>query len=367
VKRDESDWYESEEMTRFGMIAELQRIRRRMSVRPWPAVLLALVITSAIAYRVASKKRMYTADVVLAMNEGTLGTSDRDKSIPFADLKQYVANVLLPDAEVLKLIERRQPGRIAAVGGPFALETFRDKIDVFIWKNSFAFYDDEDATANKSARIGIDVSAADPEEAYEIGMDLANIAIAEHDRQRRRLSADVAKEIAIARSTLAIKLDDLDSDLAVAQGALDDAKRIGNNEKAATLLVDIATMKQSQKQISLALQSFEGPAAIADQMTAAHLGITLSIVDHFRPEKAEMSGLVLAMVIAVIGTFALLGAALIIGAFDSRVHDTDDVTRLGLPVLGHVPGFPGDHVGSLDSRGATRARVPSFLRWRSQR
>ena len=57
----------------------------------------------------------------------------------------------------------------------------------------------------------------------------------------------------------------------------------------------------------------------------------------------------------------------VLGAFDSRVHDTDDVERLGLPVLGHVPGFAGDHVGSLEARGVLRARVPSFLRWRSQR
>ena len=58
---------------------------------------------------------------------------------------------------------------------------------------------------------------------------------------------------------------------------------------------------------------------------------------------------------------------IVIGAFDSRVHDVEDVARLDLPVLGHVPGFPGDNVGSLEARGALRARVPSFLRWRSHR
>src|SRR5688572_23745804 len=105
-------------MTRFGMIAELQRIRRRMAVRPWPVILLAIVVTSAVVFRVASKKRLYTADVVLAMNEGILGNAERDKSIPFTELKQYVANVLLPDNEVLKLIEKRFPGRIAKVGAP---------------------------------------------------------------------------------------------------------------------------------------------------------------------------------------------------------------------------------------------------------
>jgi hypothetical protein len=73
------------------------------------------------------------------------------------------------------------------------------------------------------------------------------------------------------------------------------------------------------------------------------------------------------MVAVVVGTGSLLGSALLLGAFDSRVHDTDDVARLGLPVLGHIPGFAGDNVGSMQARGAARARVPSFLRWRSHR
>jgi hypothetical protein len=72
------------------------------------------------------------------------------------------------------------------------------------------------------------------------------------------------------------------------------------------------------------------------------------------------------MTLIIIGTGALVGATLFLGAFDPRVHDTDDVARRGLPVLGHVPGFSGDRVGSLRARGARRARVPWYLRWRSR-
>jgi hypothetical protein len=76
---------------------------------------------------------------------------------------------------------------------------------------------------------------------------------------------------------------------------------------------------------------------------------------------------VVMMIAAVIGTFSLVGAALVLGAFDSRVHDADDVIRLGLPVLGHVPGFAGDNVGSMRTRSAAPTRVPSFRRWRFHR
>src|SRR5205814_558689 len=83
----------------------------------------------------------------------------------------------------------------------------------------------------------------------------------------------------------------------------------------------------------------------------------IAIVEEHRPERPEGRGFLIAMIAVVVGIGSLLGAALVVGAFDPRVHDTDDVARLGLPVLGHVPGFAGDHIGALRSRGASGARV----------
>src|SRR5512140_1214869 len=119
------------------MIAEVQRIRRRTRIRPLPVLLLAFVITAAVSWKFGSKKRLYTSNVVLALNEGTL-TGERDHSIPFDQLKEYVSHRLLSDQEVLKIIERRAPGRVEKVGAPFALASFWDRIEILIWKNSFA-------------------------------------------------------------------------------------------------------------------------------------------------------------------------------------------------------------------------------------
>lgn len=361
------DWYASEQPTRVGMVAELQRIRRRTGVRPLPVIALAILITAGVTWKFAMKPRLYTADVVLAMREGVFG-NERDSTIPFDQLKEYVSNVLLPDTELLKIIEKRLPGRVDRVGKPFALESFRDKLEIFIWKNSFAYYDDEDADARKSARIGLEVSDEDPDVAYDIAMDLARVAIDTHDAQRKKVTSMLAGELAKFREGLVIKLDELDAELAQKEDALIKAKRAGDNQIAATLVVDIANLTQTRKRRAQQVKEVDSsPDMFADEVTEAKLDITIAVVDQVRPERVEQSGLILGMIIAVIGTGALLGAALVLGAFDSRVHDTDDVTRLGLPVLGHVPGFHGDHVGSLDARGAARARVPLFLRWRSQR
>jgi rhamnose transport system permease protein len=40
------------------------------------------------------------------------------------------------------------------------------------------------------------------------------------------------------------------------------------------------------------------------------------------------------------------------------------VTRLGLPMFGSVPAFPGDRIGSLADRGATVQPEPWWQRWR---
>jgi hypothetical protein len=50
---------------------------------------------------------------------------------------------------------------------------------------------------------------------------------------------------------------------------------------------------------------------------------------------------------------------LFVGAFDSRIHDREDAERIGVPVLGHLPSFPGDQVGSLRARGVRGRRVAS--------
>jgi capsular polysaccharide biosynthesis protein len=355
------DWFEAEEPIERGMVSELQRIQQRMRIRPLPVLVLALVITAGVAYKFMSKPRMYTSNVVLALNEGVLA-GDRDNSIPFDQLKEYVAHVLLPDQDVLEVIERRAPGRVAKVGAPFAIASFWDRIEILIWKNSFAYFADEDANAQKSARIGIEVTDADPDNALEIARDMAAIAISTHDANRRKLSAELAGQVAQMRQTMNERLEELGAQLASKQQQLEEAQRTGNYRLTGTMLVAVTTINQEIKRAASQLKAIDAsPDAFADRVVEAKLDTTISIVDQFKPEKVEQSGMVLAMIIMVIGTGALVGSAMVLGAFDSRVHDIDDVSRLGLPVLGHLPRFGGDHVGSLDARGAGRVLRPTTI------
>lgn len=361
-------WYESEESTRAGLVAELQRMRRRLTVRPLPVLLLAALITAAVTYKVVHKQPLVEAEVILALTEGQLGGTGQ-AGIPADQLRAYVNAVLLPDKQLIAMIERRNMYTLRTkLGAQFALGELREQIEIDIWKNSFQYYDDDDATAKKSARIGITVMDADPDQAFAVAHDLASIAIVQHEIERERISRAVTDEVTLMREATATRLGGLEAAIALKQAALARARQDGKNGLASAILLDLATLGSQHKHASEQMHSISTTRdGIADQISAAGLDLTLEIVEERRPDRPERSKFVLIMVLVVVGTGALLGAALFVGAFDSRIHDTDDVERLGLPVLGHVPGFAGDSVGSLHARGARRARVGSVMRWRSPR
>lgn len=357
-------WYESEQSTRTGMIVELQRIKQRTRVRPWRVLALAAFVTAAVTYRFATKPKHYEANVVLAVNEGSMASRS---GIPFDQLQEYVNQVLMPDNRLIELVERLDLHRLRTkLGDQYALEELRGQTEVEIWKNSFTYYHESESNALKSARVGLTVGDADADLAFEVARGLATIIVEEHDKRLAKAAAQLTAEVQLARDELTKQAEDLTAEITLKQTALVNAKLAGKTGLAAALVVDTAALAEREKQIKDQLsQIAASPEVVADRAAAAGLDITIDVVEERRPIKHEQSELVLAMIIVVIGTGAFVGSALMLGAFDSRVHDTDDVARLGLPVLGHVPGFPGDDVGSLDARGAKRARVPSFLRWRS--
>jgi hypothetical protein len=359
-------WYRSEQPTRLGLVFELRRVALRFRVRPLRVLLLAAVVTSGIGFKFIKKPKLYEADVVLALTEGTEYSGK--SGIPFDQLRAYVTSVLMPDAKLLALIEDRNLYRLRrTLGSQWALGELWEQIEVEIWKNSFVYYDEEDYRARKSARIGLTVIDGNPDQAMILARDLASIIIATHEEQRRLVASSLAAKVEMMRAALDKKLSELATILSVKQAALAAATQQGDTRLEAALYTELTGLARDEKdaedQLSVILKS---PEAVADQLTAAGLGIRIDLVEERRPDRAEQSWLALAMTLIVIGTGALFGSALLFGAFDSRVHDPDDVTRLGLPVLGHVPGFPGDRVGSLRSRGARRARVPWYLRWRSR-
>lgn len=358
------DWYDREESTRLGLISELQRIKRRTRVRPLPVILLAALLTGAIVYKVSTKKPLFEAEIVLSLQQGIL--SERKVAIPVDQLREYVTGVLMPDNKLIAMIERRNLYRLRKkLGNDFAVESLREQLEVQIWKNSFIYYDEEDEDTLKSARIGITITDGDPDLAFDIARDLAGIVMQTAGELKQKAADEATRAVRAGRAALDKRDSDLTTSLSLKQTALATAEALDKKELVQALKLDIFNLDTQIKSVELRLNNFAASnEGLASRIAAAGLDMQISIVEEHHPERPPPNNLVLIMLAFVVGTFALLGSALVLGAFDSRVHDADDVTRLGLPFLGHVPGFPGDTVGSLAARGAARSRVPSFLRWR---
>ncbi|HEX2685923.1 MAG TPA: hypothetical protein VHN14_04865 [Kofleriaceae bacterium] len=361
------DWYMSEQPTRRGLVAELQRIRRRTLVRPIPVLVLATVVTSAIVYKVATKVTLLESEVVLALTEGSL--AGEATGIPVDQLRAFVTSVLLPDNKLTELIEKRDLYRLRKKLGPeFAIEQLRGSLDVQIWKNSFTSFDDADDNARRSARIGLTVADSDPDRGFDLARDLAGIVIETLAIQRQKLADEILKQVAALRKALLERLDQIESEISRKQAASEEALQAGRTELAGIFGLDLTELDRQKRDIEEQLVRIAtSRELLAGQIAAAGLDLSLSIVDEHRPERPARSNFVLVMIAVVVGIVALVGSALVLGAFDSRVHDGDDVARLGLPVLGHIPGFIGDNVGSMQTRSVVRPRVPSFVRWRSHR
>jgi hypothetical protein len=361
------DWYESEPSTRTGMIVELQRIRRRTRVRPIPVILVAALLTAGITYKLATKKQVFYAEVVLALREGSLLNQEKSTGLPLGELAEFVRAVLLPDARLADLIEKRGLHRMRkSLGMPWAINELRESIEIESWRNSFVYYDPDNPNREASARVGLTVMDDDPDRAYLLAHDLALIVMDEVREHRLKLARTAANDIAKMREGLTQRLDSLERERT--ERMVVHAKAVEAGKMALAQAVNLRLLqideqqKSTEKTLSTIVTSQE---ALVDRIAEAGLDLVVELVSERRPARPEDKSLIIVMIAVVVGVGSLLGAALVLGAFDSRVHDTDDVARLGLPVLGHVPGFPGDRVGALEARGVQRGRIPSFSRWRS--
>jgi hypothetical protein len=363
---NEDAWYASEPSTRRLMIAELQRIKRRTLVRPLPVLLLAAIITGGIMFKIARKKPILEAEVVLALSEGSLTAERHDTGIPVDQLRAYVENQLMPKAKLAEIIERRDLYHLRKkLGMDFAIDELRGQMEIQIWKNTF-LYDDE--YGGRSARIGITIGDTDPDRALDLARDVAQVVVETQNEKRQAKADRLAAQVANIRDQLQTRSGELAREIAEKEIELDKARSAHKDGIAQALDLELDQLTKEAKVVDKDLQTVAGSRdQIEDRIAAAGLDVTMSVVDEERPERPASHTFELIVIGVVVGLGALLGSALLVGAFDSRVHDTDDVERLGLPILGHVPGFPGDKVGSLAARGALRRRVPSFLRWRSQR
>ncbi len=358
------DWLESEPPTGRLWVADLQRLKRRAKTRLLLIFAITFALTGAAARKFSKRGASYDATVYLSLDESAL--SSGRNSVPGREIIQYVSNVLIPDTELAALANRKNLHPLRKkLGDEYAVSELRMQFELEVIQNDYAERRVVDQA--RTAQIQITVYDASPEEATELANDIAEIAVKTAETRNAEDARALTAEVERILEQLRARAAEASTEMLAARTALSEARDRQDPEDIARQSVRYEQAELQWRRADTASEESARVAtseASAEALQKAGLGINARILD--RRNAGALVDLRTGMAIAVTFVFfgSLVAISLLVAAFDSRIHDAEDVTRLGLPVLGQVPDFPGQTTGSLRQRGVRHHRVPSFLRWR---
>jgi len=343
----EVDWIDAESDAQ-EMRTELMRLKRRAARRPILLVILCLLGVSAVLYKVSKRQPIYQATIVMRVTEGVV--VDEESPVVRQGLAHYLWSVALNTKRLMPIIEKYNlyPNR-ENFGPAYAIERLRDALAIDVTSNRFTQARDY-GDALRSAGIRVHFTDLDPVLAFDVAQELSLALVAAEQERRANMAA---KLNAIADDTVERvedKLSGLKLELATAmaiksrtaaQKAQSDVqqKRLIASIKDTQLLLENVSAERDQTMLAIAAEG-KGQA------------LRFEVMDVRPPVIAPKTSWVAYGLIGLFVFLCLLPICSIgIAALDSRLHHIEDLVRLGLPVVGHLPTFPSDSVGSMNERG----------------
>jgi hypothetical protein len=336
---------------------ELQHLKRRARNRIGLVLLLTVGATAALVGYVARREPLHESTVVVRITEGGL-LSERSP-LTRGDLRQYIVDSALSSRNLLALIERFDLYPVHRLRGDrFALARLEDRLDVEVFRNYFV-RGSEGRTTSRTARVAISFRDPDRERSFAVTRAVADLVIATETQRRRSYSADdlrIAEQAfhvaATALAERAAEVSELEVALAAATGPGDAARR-------GSFTVELATARSQLEAQRLLVDAVRGrleEVALLHASEGAQLGLQYTIADEQAPPPrgARLPRLARLALVCFLILLPLCGVA--VGAFDGTLQDAEDLDRLAVPVLGHVPPFRGHRVGGLDERRRRRRR-----------
>jgi hypothetical protein len=332
---------------------ELMRMYRRARRRPLLTIVVALLMAGAVCAVRARKKQSFAASVTFRVSEVQQGATFVAPR-PTKELKEYVSSVAMRSSRLMDLMEKRGLYKNLLQDDPVtAVDFFRSDIEVEVIRNYFV----EEWATNKSARLILTYIAGTAEEAAVIATDLGDLVVDEENRRRQAVAQAAASDsrtmVAMARADVDARqaqITRLEADLVQAKG-----------QEAAAIRVQLEGLRKSVDPSLDRLTKAEQRSAeldVALVLELNDLGVRFDKVDE---RLRVVSRHATAKILVGLGVFmfvlSLPFAVMFVGAFDSRIYDLDDVNRLGIRGLGHVPPFRGSDIGSLAERARASGRV----------
>lgn len=357
----EGDWLDQEPSMRSIMIAELKRFKGRMKARPARVLVLAGLCTALALARYATRPRLYTARVLLSATQGWLNDED-GSPLPNQEIRDHVYNYILNKKVLIEeVIEKHGIHRdtMKKFGEEAAIAEIKDPLAIHVFRNYFLFSQRQESTP-RSMRMVVSYTSTDPEFAYEMASLIASLVVENVQSQRLREARFAARNASEASARLLREAASRKAALGELMFELTRAERARDARALAETRVAIAelgaALEDSETQRSM-VQSEARDIEFRLRAEERNMALLWSVAGAFRPRAMGRPGPIRLTAIGIV-CFCLFVpiCAIGLGAFDSKVRDLHDVRRLGLPVLGHIPAFRGDHVGSLEARGVSMGR-----------
>jgi hypothetical protein len=324
---------------------ELASIKRKALARWQRTVILAMILSSVAVLWRWRRPSLYEGTVVMRVTEG-----DIDDEVPVHEetsLRGEIEQLSLSRGVLLSVMETFDLYPVQRNVNPtLAVESMRESLQVKLIQNYFARERYEDDPM-RSARVSITYQDPDPERAVHVARDLAR-RVVEHQTRSREQVAGLAVESAsgvvdqLQRAIARSRSEQATLHLSVV--SLDGADAAMERARLTTLNDEVKHLERSLKTARLEQAGLDLRRAIQVES----LGMRFEIIDDGRAEQILLTHEEqLELTAAVSVLLALLVVGFVIGALDTTVDDSDDVRRLAIPVLGHVPGYRGVHAARL--------------------
>ena len=310
-------WLEQEPPLAAAGFRAASRIARR-GLSSWPlSVFLGVLVAGGLTFWQSRARPVYEVSVTLRVSETAVEPSGSDLGL--GALHAYVDDIVFTSAR-LKEVMSHHPELFPDLerDPSLSLMHFRDRLETTIADNDF-IEDRAPGDPPRTARISVLFRAGDPEAAWNIAHELADLLIDSTRAGQRSVleRAEAAAALAVHRAETAVK-------------DLSDATPVGQPNPAlenARLELTNARRVYSDAQISL-------------RAAMEHQTLRFDVVDQGRLPEPVNRAVTLTQGFLVT-LFAAFGAAwLLAGALDPRVLDDEDLTSLGVPLLGRMPPLP---------------------------
>jgi hypothetical protein len=340
------DW-ESREPGRGFARAEIKRLLRRARPRRWLIVLCAILASAGFVTKRILFPAPQTARISFRLIEADL---DLTKALhPHRGYLDYVWGVLLSSPRLLEVIKAYDlyPDKYAK-DPRLAVEALRDDLDVKVWRNYFIedHYDNDDEA--RSVRFSVEWKSKDPR-VLEVVQALGHTIVAAQTEERRQVFRQGQQELIDATQEAAGRLEVIRRAIAERRLALSRGEqklRPRLEVELRDLTVEEKELAKRTSEVDSARSRFDITAALEQQRS----GLRFELVDpgYVIPGKEGPTSMALTAALIFAGAAFLSG--LLLGAFETRIRQPEDVRRLGIPVLAAVVPFPGDTSGTLTER-----------------